>query len=214
MKQFLKDFANAMVGLNQTVEGHRNMKNQYAPGIGPYGEDQIVDKVMDFLHADKPEFYSTFHIRPSNIEKKRLGLANYKGLSGSSATPDLIIGNKIIEFKIARPIRDNGSREDTWFKKVFEPHPDSYSTFLDVEKLCMFGEKNDSENKFEKWVIIIGFERHDEGEYLLDQLFPGLFKYISEQIKNRPVREFDSFTADLGDRHKFHQVVKLYAFRY
>ncbi len=214
MKQFLNDFAGAMVMINQSVEGHHNMDNHYGPGIGPYGENQIVDMVMAELSRKYPHIYDDCTLRPGNQVKGDLGLSGYKGISGGPATPDLVFRNRIMEFKIARPLRDNGNREDTWFKKVFEPNPDSYSTFLDVEKLCLFNEKHDSENRFNKWVVIIGFERHDEGEYLLDQLFPGLFIYISEQIRNRPVKEFESFTADLGDRHEFHQVVKLYAFRY
>jgi hypothetical protein len=31
---------------------------------------------------------------------------------------------------------------------------------------------------------------------------------------NQPYQEFISLTRDLGNRHPFHQVLKLYAFRY
>ncbi|MRS02624.1 hypothetical protein EG832_05275 [bacterium] len=214
MKQFLTDFANAMASINLSIDGHRSRDNQYAPGIGPYGEDQIVDRVMALLSQQAPDLYIDHHIRPGNSVRRILGLEGYTGPSGSLATPDLVLSNRITEFKIARPLRDNGEREDTWFKKVFEPNPDSYSTFLDVEKLCLFDEKHDPEGKFEKWVVIIGFERLDEKEYDLDGLFPGLFTYISEKIRGRKVREFINHTAVLGDRHPYHQVAKLYAFRY
>jgi hypothetical protein len=214
MRTLLNDFARAMVELNATVAGHGNNNNRYAPGIGPYGEDHIVNKVMQMISEHQPGQYGKYYVRPVSQEKEELGLSNYMGLTGRPATPDLVTGNKIIEFKIARPLRNNENREDTWFKKVFEPNPDSYSIFIDVEKLSIFSERFDAEGKFEKWVVVIGFERLDEQEYKLDLLFPGLFKYISEEIRNRKVKEFFSSTSILGERHPFHQVVKLYAFKY
>jgi hypothetical protein len=213
MKEFIKGFGTAMVKLNQIVPGHEHAGNNYKPGIGPYGEDNIVDMVMDYL-TNNNLVNEDYIIRPNKDEKTSLGLQNYKGISGRAATPDLVIGNKIIEFKIARPLRDNGEPEDTWFKKVFDPHPSSYSTFIDVAKLCKFNEQHDAENKFEKWVMVIGFERLDESVYKLDALFPGLFKYISENISQKAVLEDIGMTFELGERHPVHQVAKLYGFRY
>ena len=213
MKELIKVFGTAMVKLNQIVPGHEHAGNNYKPGIGPYGEDNIVDMVMDYL-TNNNLVNEDYIIRPNKDEKTSLGLQNYKGISGRAATPDLVIGNKIIEFKIARPLRDNGEPEDTWFKKVFDPHPSSYSTFIDVAKLCKFNEQHDAENKFEKWVMVIGFERLDESVYKLDALFPGLFKYISENISQKAVLEDIGMTFELGERHPVHQVAKLYGFRY
>lgn len=213
MKEFIKGFGTAMVKLNQIVPGHVHAGNNYKPGIGPYGEDNIVDMVMDYL-TNNNLVNEDYIIRPNMDQKTALGLQNYKGISGRAATPDLVIGNKIIEFKIARPLRDNGMPEDTWFKKVFDPHPSSYSTFIDVAKLCKFKEQHDAENKFEKWVMVIGFERLGESVYLLDALFPGLFRYISEKISQKAVLEDIGMTFELGERHPVHQVAKLYAFRF
>jgi hypothetical protein len=213
MKEFIKGFGTAMVKLNQNVPGHEHAGNNYKPGIGPYGEDNIVDMVMDYL-TNNNLVNEDYIIRPNKDQKTILGLQNYKGISGRAATPDLVIGNKIIEFKIARPLRDNGEPEDTWFKKVFDPHPSSYSTFIDVAKLCKFKEQHDAENQFEKWVMVIGFERLDESVYKLDALFPGLFRYISENISQKAVLEDIGMTFELGERHPVHQVAKLYGFRY
>jgi hypothetical protein len=213
MQQFITAFGNAMVQLNQTVPGHENAGNIYQPGIGPYGEDNIVDMVMEYLSANHL-VNVPYVIRPNMEQKISLDLKEYKGITGRAATPDLVIGNKIIEFKIARPLRDNGQPEDTWFKKVFDPHPTSYSTFIDVAKLCKFNEVHDTENKFEKWVFVIGFERLGESVYVLDALFPGLFKYISENISQKPVLEDIGMSFELGDKHPVHQVAKLYGFRY
>jgi hypothetical protein len=62
--------------------------------------------------------------------------------------------------------------------------------------------------------IHIGFERKAESVYILDALFPGLFRYISENISKKQVLEDIGLTFELGDRHPFHQVAKLYGFRY
>ena len=213
MKQFISEFGKAMVQINQDIPGHENAGNIYQPGIGPYGEDNIVDMAMEYL-TNNQIVTEPYKIRPNLEQRIALGLRNYVGINGRAATPDLVIGNKIIEFKIARPLRDNGQPEDTWFKKVFDPHPSSYSTFIDVAKLCKFAEECDSENKFEKWVVVIGFERKAESVYVLDALFPGLFRYISENISKKQVLEDIGLTFELGDRHPFHQVAKLYGFRY
>ena len=213
MEQFISNFGHAMVSLNQVIAGHENAGNVYKPGIGPYGEDRIVDLVMDHLSSNHL-LEDTYIIRPNQEQKYALGLENYKGITGRAATPDLVLGNKIIEFKIARPLRDNGQPEDTWFKKVFDPHPASYSTFIDVAKLCKFSEAYDVENKFEKWVVVIGFERLGEDVYVLDALFPGLFNYISEHIAKKPVKNNLGMTFSLGKRHPVMQIAKLYAFQY
>jgi hypothetical protein len=211
MKKFITDFGTTMVTLNQIVDGHVGKKNIYKPGIGPYGENHIVSKVMAELHDQYPKSY----IRPTIKKRRELGLEQYVGMNGGLATPDLILlENKIIEFKIARPINDNGNREDTWFKKCFEPVNESFSTFIDVEKLCRFSEEVDKHQRFEKWIIVIGFERMNEQEYKLDHVFPGLFQYISQEIKCKEIKEFVTETFNLGERHPYHQVLKLYAFKY
>ncbi len=206
MRSFLAAFADAAAEINQYVPANEPFK----PGIGPYGEDRIVDLVMEKTGSQFPDFVA----RPDRSQKKALGLEQYKGITGRAATPDLVLPGKILEFKIARPVRDNGDTEDTWFKKCFEPFPESYSTFIDVAKLCRFHDLYDQENKFEKWVVVIGFERENEDTYQLDSLFPSLFKYISATIVKREVKEFLCETRALGLRHPFHQVLKLYAFRY
>jgi hypothetical protein len=211
MQTFISNFGNQMVELNQSITGNVTTNNSFKPGIGPYGEDQIVDMVMERLQV----LYPDFHVRPNMKTRAKLGLENYFGVNGGKATPDLILQrNKIIEFKIARPIKDNGDREDTWFKKCFEPAYASYSSFVDVDKLCKFNDEVDKEQSFEKWIIVIGFERSNEQEYKLDQVFPSLFKYISHEIKGKFIKDFVTETFDMGNRHPFHQVLKLYAFKY
>ena len=213
MEEFLNQFANAIQQLNEEVSGYESTTgNHYQPGIGPYTEDGIVDLTIEHMATNAN--LEDYHTRPNMQKKRELGLENYFGLNGNKATPDLIYNGNIIEFKICRPLRDNGQREDTWFKKVFEPNPASYSTFLDVYKLCRFRDVCDLDTNWDGWVVVIGFERKDEVEYQLDTFFPNLYSFISGTIVNRPYLEFISLTRDLGNRHPFHQVLKLYAFRY
>jgi hypothetical protein len=63
-------------------------------------------------------------------------------------------------------------------------------------------------------VVVIGFERENEDTYALDALFPGLFNFISNHISKRQVIQDFSLTFNMGNRHPFHQVAKLYAFRF
>ena len=83
-----------------------------------------------------------------------------------------------------------------------------------MEKLSLFHNNHDRQNLFEKWVVVIGFERLNETEYPLDRIFPCLFLYISNEIAGRQVIEQAAYTCELGVRHPVHRVLKLYAFRY
>lgn len=212
MNDFLRAFADITCEINHIVPAFINQGNMYQPGIGPYTEDEIVKRVVNIM-VERNIIRDAF-ILPNAATKLQLGLQNYRGLNNRVATPDLIFEKNILEFKICRPLRDNGQREDTWFKKVFEPNAQSYSTFLDVAKLCKFRDNYDINKDWHKWVVIIGFERHDEHEYPLDAYFPSLFNFISSNIVNLPYSEFITETRDLGVRHPYHQILKLYGFKY
>ena len=98
MEQFISEFGKAMVEINQNIPGHENAGNIYQPGIGPYGEDNIVDMAMEYLTSNQI-VTEPYKIRPNLEQRIALGLRNYVGINGRAATPDLVIGNKIIEFK-------------------------------------------------------------------------------------------------------------------
>ena len=214
MNEFLNLFADTMRDLNQILPGFENRGNVYLPGIGPYSEDEIVTRTINQLIDDNQIIEDDVHVRPNMELKVQLGLSDYRNVNNRLATPDLVYRNNIIEFKLCRPLKNNGDREDTWFKKVFEPNSESYSAFLDVQKLCRFRDNFDRGNNWEKWVIIIGFERQNETEYPLDPLFPRLFDFISSNILNLPREDFLEVERDMGRRHPVHQMIKLYAIRY
>jgi len=212
MNEFLNLFADAINHLNQVVPAYISRGRELLPGIGPYSENRIVELAINFLMEEN--LIEGAYIRPNRNVRQQLILSNYFGLNGRVATPDLVYGSNLIEFKLCRPLGDNGKREDTWFKKVFEPNPQSYSSFLDVRKLYNFHTNFNHNNYWNRWIIVIGFERHNESEYPLDLYFPNMFNFISNNILHVPYVEFISATNDLGIRHPFHQVLKLYAFKY
>jgi len=208
MQNFLNNFADALAELNLHIEAHR----KFSPGIGPYPENKIVRLALEQLA--KINLVDNYFITPTIPQRRIIGITEYQGLLNERAIPDLVIGNNIVEFKICRPIGDKGRREDTWFKKVFEPYYGSKSALSDAMKLCRFRDDHDKEKKWNYWVVIIGFERLQETEYNLDLLFPDLYRYLSEQILELPFHDYLSITREMGNRHPYHQVLKMYAFKY
>ena len=199
--------ADAINVLNDIVPAHRN----YCPGIGPYPENLIVDLAKEHIYGNNHE---GIFLRPNLNIRNNLQLQNYRNWNGNRAIPDLIIGNKIIEFKLCRPLRNNGGLEKTWMSKIFDPVPNSGSALSDVSRVTLFRQNHDMDHNWELWVIIIGFERHEEAEYSLDRFFPNLFQYISQNCLHECHQQFLSETRVISDRHPFHQTLKLYAFRY
>ena len=79
MKQFISEFGKAMVQINQDIPGNENAGNIYQPGIGPYGEDNIVDMVMEYLTSNQI-VTEPYKIRPNLEQRIALGLRNYVGI--------------------------------------------------------------------------------------------------------------------------------------
>ena len=100
----------------------------FKPGIGPFGEPQIV-----------------------RILAKRL---TDKGISAQTKrTPDLDIQNKwAIEFKIVRPFGDNGREAENWSVNMLHPYSGNVSLIGDAIKLSKL------DTYPQKGLFIIGFE--------------------------------------------------------
>ena len=79
-------------------DAERPIHKGFQPGIGPFGEPQIVREIADRLNRK----YST-------VKTKR--------------TPDMQIGNDwAIEFKIVRPFGDNGKEAENWSVNMLHPY--------------------------------------------------------------------------------------------
>lgn len=208
MNEFLSAFGEAIYYLNDQVPPLRN----YYPGIGPYSENEIVRMAVEHFVGNHGE---EIHILPNVGLLNNLSLNGYVNPNNNQARPDLIIGNnKIVEFKLCRPTPNDGGFNERWMTKIFDPVPKSGSAMVDARRLIQFRQNHDLNHQWELWVIVVGFEKHNEDRYQLDVYFPSLFTQISQQYLNTPPQECISETRVMSNRHPSHQTLKLYAFRY
>jgi hypothetical protein len=101
---------------------------QFSPGIGPFGEPQIVREVAERLCN--------------------------RGLScRTKKTPDLaVLDEWAIEFKLVRPFGDNGREAENWSVNLLHPYPGNVSLIGDALKLQTL---NTFSNRA---LFVIGFE--------------------------------------------------------
>jgi hypothetical protein len=89
----LSELINNVVDELVAIDSSRTPFKQFQPGVGPYGEPQLVRELAQRLS-----------VRPG-----------YVGRVVTKRTPDLLIqGDWAIEFKIARPFGDNGKLAENW----------------------------------------------------------------------------------------------------
>jgi hypothetical protein len=102
----------------------------FRPGIGPFGEPQIVGKIAERLSAK--------------------GIA-----SQTKRTPDLDIQHRwAIEFKIVRPFGDNGKEAENWSVNMLHPYAGNVSLIGDAIKLSKL------DTFPHKGLFVIGFEHN------------------------------------------------------
>ncbi len=100
----------------------------FKPGIGPYGEPQLIKKLSELL-TDK-------------------GYSSHTG-----RTPDLTFGDEwALEFKIVRPYGDNGKEAENWSVNLLHPYSGNISAIGDAFKLINY-PKN-----IRKAIFVIGYE--------------------------------------------------------
>ena len=127
LREIVTDVADALVRLDVSREPFRGFR----PGVGPYGEPQLVKRVAMYLN-DLPE---------------------YSGAARTKRTPDLLIPNEwAIEFKIARPFGDNALEAENWSVNLLHPYPGNVSSIGDCFKLVQLvcAER--------KAVVVVGYE--------------------------------------------------------
>jgi hypothetical protein len=112
----------------------------YLPGIGPFGEPQLVRLISQTFFA--------------------------KGVKArTSRTPDLEINDEwAIEFKIVRPFGDNGKEAENWTVNLLHPYPGNASLIGDALKLIGLPKKYQH-----KCLFVLGYE-HDPAKICLDPL--------------------------------------------
>jgi hypothetical protein len=110
------------------IDAERPVHKTFRPGIGPFGEPQIIRVLAERLHAQGFE-------------------------ARTRRTPDLDIGGHwALEFKIVRPFGDNGLQAENWSVNMLHPYEGNVSLIGDAVKLSRltgFGHRG---------LFVIGYE--------------------------------------------------------
>jgi len=112
------------------LDADKPVHKSFKPGIGPFGEPQIVKEIADRLF--------------------RKGIRAH-----TKRTPDLEIDDEWgIEFKIVRPFGDNGKEAENWTVNMLHPYPGNVSLIGDALKLLKLP------NYHHKGLFVIGYEHN------------------------------------------------------
>jgi hypothetical protein len=148
--QIVSDIGAALASVDKSGEPFRS----FQPGVGPYGEPQLVKLIASYLN----------------------GLPEYRTSVRTKRTPDLLIPNEwAVEFKIARPYGDNGKEAENWSVNLLHPYPGNVSTLGDCYKLRGIPGLE------QKAVVVIGYE-HSPPKISLTPLveaFEAVAKYVA-----------------------------------
>lgn len=122
------EIVKAIADILKEYDSEQPIHKTFQPGIGPFGEPQIVRLIAQRLTA--------------------------KGIEATTRrTPDLIIRQEwAIEFKIVRPYGDNGKEAENWSVNLLHPYPGNMSLIGDAIKLLRL------EGYSYKGIFVIAFE--------------------------------------------------------
>jgi hypothetical protein len=129
LEELIADIADTLVEIDSSGVPFKN----YQPGVGPYGEPQLLAKVASQLNE----------------------LPKYDRGARTKRTPDLLLpGEWAVEFKLARPFGDNGNQAENWSVNLLHPYEGNVSAIGDCLKLQAISSEE------RKAVAVIGYE-HD-----------------------------------------------------
>lgn len=127
LRQLVEDVADAVVSIDRSGVPFKH----FQPGVGPYGEPQLVRAVAHRLN----------------------GIPYYAGRVRTKRCPDLLIqGSWAVEIKLARPFGDNGKEAENWSVNLLHPYAGNVSSLGDCMKL------RELPNAERKAVLVIGYE--------------------------------------------------------
>jgi len=149
LTEIINDVADELVA----IDSSRTPFKQFQPGVGPYGEPQLIRELAKRLSARSA----------------------YSGRVVTRRTPDLLIqGDWAIEFKIARPFGDNGKPAENWSVNLLHPYSGNVSLIGDCLKLHNLSLIE------RKAVAVIGYE-HSPPQIYLQPLIRS-FELLSREI--------------------------------
>jgi hypothetical protein len=127
---YYDELVNTIADILKLFDSEKPIHKAFKPGIGPFGEPQIVKIIAQRL--------STMAI---DSHTKRI--------------PDLVVQNEwAIEFKIVRPFGDNGKEAENWSVNMLHPYPGNVSLISDAIKLIQL------DNYPNKGLFVIGYEHN------------------------------------------------------
>jgi hypothetical protein len=153
----------------------------FQPGVGPYGEPQLLKLVAQHLNR----------------------LPRYGGQVAIRRSPDLLIpGQWMVEFKIARPFGDNGEEAENWAVNLLHPYRGNVSSVGDCLKLL------DLEGIERRAVVVIGYE-HEPAKISLDPLIASFETVVREVVHISLSPRIERIQRGLV--HPVHQVIRVFA---
>jgi hypothetical protein len=177
LKYLVEQIADAVAAIDLSKVPFKN----FSPGVGPYGEPQLVRLVARHLNK----------------------VAQYAGAVETRRNPDLLIRAQwAVEFKIARPFGDNGSPAENWSVNLLHPYPGNESALGDCLKLL---ERLGAERCAS---VVIGYE-HDPVRLSLNPLIAS-FELIAERIVGLRLSERIEATR-IPLVHPVHQRARIFA---
>jgi hypothetical protein len=177
LTELVSDITAAAVSLDSSRECFR----EFRPGIGPYGEPQLVKHMAAYLNK----------------------LAKYDSSVRTKRSPDMLIPGKwAIEFKITRPFGDNDREAENWSVNLLHPYPGNVSSVGDCIKLAA---RSGPERRV---IIVIGYE-HDPARIDLTRLINS-FELIANRVAGITLSpRIESRSPSLV--HPVHQVLRVFA---
>lgn len=180
-KMDLHDVANDVVDALVTIDASKQPFKGFQPGVGPYGEPQLVKLIAAHLNT----------------------IPKYKGGVCVRRSPDLLIPQEwAIEFKLARPFGDNNKEAENWSVNLLHPYPGNVSTIGDCYKLSKY------EGTERRAVAVIGYE-HTPPKIQLTPLIRS-FEEIAKNVLGFKLSDRIEVGRD-NLVHPVHQAVRVFA---
>jgi hypothetical protein len=151
----LEEVVTDIAGGISALDAAGNRFREFQPGVGPFGEPQLVKQVASYLNT----------------------LTRYRESVRTKRCPDLLIPDEwAIEVKITRPYGDNGREAESWSVNLLHPYRGNTSSIGDCYKLLslMTPER--------KAVLVVGYE-HAPAKIDLTPLvgsFEAIAKYVAD----------------------------------
>ncbi len=178
----LAELAGHLLDALRAIDESRVPHKAFKPGVGPYGEPDLVRAAVRWLRKNRAEEFGQAVVRRN---------------------PDLFIPARwSVELKVVRPFGDNGKPAEHWSQNLLHPYPGNTSLLGDCLKLLALGGDE------RKAVVAIGFE-HDPAELSLDTAFDS-FEALAWYVLGVVLGE-RAETRCAGLCHPVHQVVRVVA---